>query len=161
MFKNAFFNRTPSAVASGITQNDVLKMKVACGIRFESFYSREKNQKSSKKNIFFDKKVLADNPKACNFIKKQTLAQVFSCKFLRTALLHNTSGRLLLNVPNQNAAELAHCIIVCYAQDLGTCFVDIRILVWHLFPLGLLKPLLLHLIQSQVGNLGTLLFRVT
>ena len=43
MFKNAFFNRTPSAVASGITWNDVLKMKVACGIRFESFYSREKN----------------------------------------------------------------------------------------------------------------------
>ena len=98
------------------------------------------------KKFFFDKKVLADNPKACNFIKKYTLAQVFSCKFLRTAFLQNTWGRLLLNVANQNAAELVHCIIVCYAQDLGTCFVDTRILVWHLFPLGLLKPVLLHLI---------------
>ena len=30
--------------------------------------------------------------------------------------------------------------------DLGTCFADTGILVWHLFSLGLLKPSLLHLI---------------
>ena len=33
---------------------------------------------------------------ACNFIKKETLAQVFSCEFceiLRTPFLQNTSGR--------------------------------------------------------------------
>ena len=33
----------------------------------------------------------------CNFIKKETLIQVFSCdfaKFLRTPFLQNTSGRL-------------------------------------------------------------------
>ena len=37
---------------------------------------------------------------ACNFIKKDTLTQVFSCefeKFLRAPLLQNTSGRLLLS----------------------------------------------------------------
>ena len=39
--------------------------------------------------------------KACNFIKKETLAQVFSfefCKFLRTPFLQNTSRRLLLYI---------------------------------------------------------------
>ena len=37
--------------------------------------------------------------KACNFVKKDTLAQVFPvnfAKFLRTTFLQNTSGRLLL-----------------------------------------------------------------
>ena len=29
---------------------------------------------------------------ACNVIKKETLAQVFSCEFLRTPFLQNTSG---------------------------------------------------------------------
>ena len=36
---------------------------------------------------------------ACNLIKKETLAEVFSCKFpkfLRTTFSQNTSGRLLL-----------------------------------------------------------------
>ena len=40
----------------------------------------------------------------CNFIKKETLAQVFSyelCKFLRTPILQNTSGRLFLNMINR------------------------------------------------------------
>ena len=38
-------------------------------------------------------------PQACNFIKKETVTQVFSCEFceiLRTPFLENTSGRLLL-----------------------------------------------------------------
>ena len=39
---------------------------------------------------------------ACNFIKKKTLVQVFSCEFQKTSkntflFLQNTSGRLLLN----------------------------------------------------------------
>ena len=33
-----------------------------------------------------------------NFIRKETLAQVFSCEFLRTPFLQNTSGRLLLSM---------------------------------------------------------------
>ena len=37
------------------------------------------------------------------------------------------------DIHNQNVAELAHCIIVFYTQELGTCFGDIGILVWHLF----------------------------
>ena len=36
-------------------------------------------------------------------------------------------------IHNQNVAELAHCIIVFYTQELDTCFVDTGILVWHLF----------------------------
>ena len=39
--------------------------------------------------------------KACNFIKKETLAQMFSCEYCeisRTPSLQNTSGRLLLCV---------------------------------------------------------------
>ena len=38
-------------------------------------------------------------PQACNFIKKETLAKVFSCEFflLRTPFLQNTSGQPLLN----------------------------------------------------------------
>ena len=38
-------------------------------------------------------------PEACNFIKKETLAQVFSCEFCqisKSTLLQNTYGRLLL-----------------------------------------------------------------
>ena len=38
---------------------------------------------------------------ACNFIKKETLAQVFSrefCKISQNTFLQNTSGRLLLNL---------------------------------------------------------------
>ena len=45
----------------------------------------------------FSKK--STKPEACNFIKKETLTQVFFpvnfVKFLRTAFLQNTSGRLL------------------------------------------------------------------
>ena len=39
------------------------------------------------------------NLQACNFIKKETLAQVFSCEFCeisKNTFLQNTSGRLLL-----------------------------------------------------------------
>ena len=46
--------------------------------------------KHQRQSLFFNK---------VNFIKKETLAQVFSCKFceiLRTPVLQNTSGRLLL-----------------------------------------------------------------
>ena len=38
----------------------------------------------------------------CNFIKKETLAQAFSCEFCeisKTPFLQNTSGRLLLDIP--------------------------------------------------------------
>ena len=49
-------------------------------------------------------------------------------------------------IHNQNVAELAHCIIVFYTQELGACFVDTGILVWNLFSIGLLKPSLLRII---------------
>ena len=47
---------------------------------------------------FFDKVV----HRACNFIKKETQAQVFSCEFFKifkNILLQNTSGQLLLFFP--------------------------------------------------------------
>ena len=37
------------------------------------------------------------------------------------------------NIHNQNVAELAHYIIVCYTQGLGTCFGDTGILVLVFF----------------------------
>ena len=43
----------------------------------------------------------ATRPGACNFIKKENLAQVFSCEFCeisKNTFLHNTSRRLLLKV---------------------------------------------------------------
>ena len=48
------------------------------------------------KSLFFNKVA-----GLCNFIKKKTLTQVFSCKFceiLRTPHLKKTSGRLLLDM---------------------------------------------------------------
>ena len=47
-------------------------------------------------------------PQACNFIKKETLTQVFSCEFsefLRTPFFQNTSEELLLNFTNENKAS--------------------------------------------------------
>ena len=45
-------------------------------------------------------------PEACKFMKKETLAQVFSMdfeKFLRTFFLQKTSGRPLLNDASKNS----------------------------------------------------------
>ena len=44
-------------------------------------------------------------------------------------------------------------------QELGICFLDKGLLVWHLFSVGLLMPMLRHVIQSRVGNQDTLLCR--
>ena len=60
------------------------------------------------------------------------------------------------NIHNQSVDELAHCIMIFYTQELGTWFFHKRILVWHLFFLGFLMPMLRYLIKSQVGNQGTL-----
>ena len=43
--------------------------------------------------------VITDRPEACNFIKNETLAQIFSrefCEFFQTTFFTNTSVRLLL-----------------------------------------------------------------
>ena len=49
-------------------------------------------------NVFIFSSLL--RPEACNFIKKETLAQVFSCEFF----LQNTSGRLLLKIFETNSS---------------------------------------------------------
>ena len=49
-------------------------------------------------------------------------------------------------------AELAHCIIVSYSQELGICISDKGILVWHLFSLGRLMPMLRHLIRVKLAT---------
>ena len=54
---------------------------------------------NSQKNTHAKVSFLIKLQVACNFIKKETLAQVFSVNFvksLRTPFLQNTSGRLLL-----------------------------------------------------------------
>ena len=45
-------------------------------------------------------------------------------------------------------------------QGLGVCFSDKEILVWHLFSLDHLMPILRYFIYSQVGKQDTLLCRV-
>ena len=60
-------------------------------------------------SLFFNKVA------ASNFIKKETLAQVFSCefaKFLRTPFSQNRSGRLLLNHPHAYKETLEQPIIL-------------------------------------------------
>ena len=49
--------------------------------------------------IKFTGKRLCQSLEACNFFKKETLAEVFSCEFCEISentFLQNTSGRLLL-----------------------------------------------------------------
>ena len=51
---------------------------------------------------------------ACNFIKKETLAQVFSrefCKISQNTFLQNTSGRLLLNLIKNHISSYQEKII--------------------------------------------------
>ena len=60
---------------------------------------------------------------ACNFIKKETLAQVFSwnlAKFLRTSFLQNFCGRLLLYFHSNekcNAIPMFSYVKFCFVQD--------------------------------------------
>ena len=49
---------------------------------------------------------------ACSFIKKETLAQVFSCEFCEVPFLQNTSGRLLLF-----AVGCSNCLLKFYCQE--------------------------------------------
>ena len=47
-------------------------------------------------------------PQACNFIKKETLAQVFSyefCEIFKNIFLQNTSGRVLLKIVKRPLAK--------------------------------------------------------
>ena len=70
--------------------------------------------------IFFRRYIVQKQPpevfynerQACNFIKKETLAQAFSCEFcefLRTPFLQNTSERLLLIVQKNDKQNIANC----------------------------------------------------
>ena len=55
----------------------------------------------------FTGKHLLQRPEACNFIKKETLTQVFSCEFCeisKNTFLQNTSERLLLIIGVQEWA---------------------------------------------------------
>ena len=44
-------------------------------------------------------------PEACNFVKNETLSQVFSCEFLRAPFSQNTSERLLLSFNEYTAVQ--------------------------------------------------------
>ena len=54
-------------------------------------------------------------------------------------------------------AELAHCIIVFQEQELGICFSDKGILVWHLFSLGRVMPMPFNLESSWQPIYSTVL----
>ena len=52
-------------------------------------------------------------PKACNFIKKETLAQMFSCEFWeisKNTFLQNTSGQLLLSFATSRRSRNANTV---------------------------------------------------
>ena len=64
-----------------------------------------KISKNSQENTCARVSFLIKLQEACNLIKIETLAQVFSCEFceksLKTPFLQNTSRRLLLTLPNE------------------------------------------------------------
>ena len=60
--------------------------------------------KHLRQSLFFNK-IGGLRPVACNFIKKETLAQVFSCEFCeisKNTFSKNTFGRLLLDLVTDN-----------------------------------------------------------
>ena len=91
----------------------VIRDIIACKSQKQSpevFYEKDVVKNSKKltgkhvyQSLFFDK-VSGIRPLACNFIKKETLAQVLSCEFckiLEHLFLQNISGRLLLKGDSQ------------------------------------------------------------
>ena len=66
-----------------------------CSVKNMFLEISQKSQENTCARDSFFNKVAGQRPVACNFIKKESLAQVFSCefvKFLRTPFLQNTSG---------------------------------------------------------------------
>ena len=68
-----------------------------------SIKDRSSHQRCSIRKVVFKNfaKFAGKTPEACRFIKKETLAQVFSCGFCEISnntFLQNTSGRLLLQI---------------------------------------------------------------
>ena len=52
-------------------------------------------------------------PQACNFIKKETLTQVFFCEFCeisKNTFLQSTSGRLLLKIEINNSHKVIYVL---------------------------------------------------
>ena len=74
--------------------------------------------------------------------KQIHLFWAFRCSILNFSLKEET----MRIIHNRNVVELTHCTIVFSTQESVTCFVYTKILVWHLFSLVFLKPLLLYLI---------------
>ena len=98
----------------------------------------------SPKPVHFSKVRWIDDISELNLGKNEYIcSELFKIQIVKFSLKEKTMRKLL---HNQSVSELAHCVMVFYTQELGTCFGDTGILVWHLFSLGLLKPLLLHLI---------------
>ena len=84
---NQLFNKDRSSYSRCSVKKGVLR-------HFANFTEKHLCQ-----SLFFNKVAGLGRPQACNFVKKETLAQVFSvnfAKFLRTPFLQNTSGGLLL-----------------------------------------------------------------
>ena len=113
IFRNKFFYRTHPVAASvihivniGISLNHGFKLINLCTcvllyglhnpiLKFTILYTTN-TQENTCTRVSFSVKLLAE---ACNFIKKETLAQVFSCEFceiFKNFFLQNASQRLLL-----------------------------------------------------------------
>ena len=76
-------------------------------------------------------------PKVCNFIKKETLAQVFSCdftKYLKSLFSQNISRRLLLHLTLMTLICNLHVLFVCYVM--GKTFIKNKNYTQELVALG-------------------------
>ena len=92
IFKSIFFYRAPLVVHKHPPE---VFYKKRCSQKFHNIHRKTTVPESLFKQ--------SCRPQPCNFIKKETLAQVFACEFCKvsyrtTFFLQNTFGRLLLVV---------------------------------------------------------------
>ena len=93
---------------------------------------------------------------ACNFINKETLAQVFSCEFCeisKNTFFTETSGRLLLVL---TGALLRPLQLILYYQQIYFFLAYVKILsihVWHrCFPVNFAKFPTTPFLQKPLGD---------
>ena len=101
----------------------------------EVFYKNGKISQNSQENTYAGVSLLIKwQASACNFIKKETLSQVFFCGFcecFKNTFLQNTSGRLLLS--KYSYSLYFYCTfnynIVCFQDFVYLC---LKGMIWIL-----------------------------
>ena len=111
-FRNLSIEKIP-----GICGNRIFILMNTTSVYFLFFFVSAQDVHYNEPNAYW---------KACNFIKEEPLAQVFSCEFcefLRTLFLHNSSGRLPLYWTYQDVSLITYPYnvnrIFCYKHTLN------------------------------------------